>query len=241
MPKLKKGKIIIIEGNDSSGKATQTELLLKSLNALGVKTEARSFPKYETATGKIVGEAYLGRSGKSKSYFKEGAGSVDWRVVSLYYAADRLYNIGEIRGLIDSGINVILDRYVLSNMAYQAGKTTNGNTRQKRYQWLDALEHSLLRLPRPDVGIYLDMPVEMCLKLMKGRKKDEHEKDTKILRAASVAYREIVAKYNLASIECVDAKGVIRGREDIASDILSVVADVMNIKLPKFEAKFFWD
>ncbi|MCL2085706.1 deoxynucleoside kinase [Candidatus Saccharibacteria bacterium] len=241
MPRLRKGKIIIIEGGDGAGKATQASLLVASLNALGVKAETRDFPRYSSATGKVVGGAYLGKSEISESYFREGAGNVDWRVASLYYAADRLYNIGEIRNMIDSGVHVVLDRYVFSNMAYQASKTVNGETRQKRYDWLDTLEYGLLGLPRPDIGIYLEVPVETSMGLMDKRKKDEHEKDERILRAASVAYREIAARYNLMVVDCVDKSGELRSRESIAGDVLSVVADILNIKLPKFEAKFFWD
>lgn len=238
---IRKGKIIVIEGGDGSGKETQTNLLVKSLRALGVEVATFDFPHYQSPTGKVVGGAYLGKSEISKSFFKEGARNVDWRVASLYYAADRLYNLGEVKNLLDSGTNVILDRYVLSNMAYQASKSSDCSVRNRRYQWLDLLEYGLLGLPRPDAGIYLEVPVETTLKLMKGRKKDEHERDENILRAASVAYKEVAIKYDLAIINCINSQGEMRSREAIASEVLAAVADKLRIKLPQFGPSFYWN
>lgn len=87
-----KGKIIVIEGTDCSGKETQTSLLVQRLSKEGKKIERVSFPSYDTPTGKIVGGAYLGKSYIGEGYFPEGAANVDPKVASLYYAADRRYN-----------------------------------------------------------------------------------------------------------------------------------------------------
>lgn len=86
-----KGKFIVIEGTDCSGKETQTKLIEKKLKEQGYKCMRLSFPVYDSPTGEIVGECYLGRH--SKSFFKEGATNVDPYIASLYYAADRKYNI----------------------------------------------------------------------------------------------------------------------------------------------------
>ena len=84
-----KGKIIVIEGTDCSGKETQTSLLVQNLKKQGRKIERLSFPDYDSPTGKIVGGPYLGRTGMGESFFKEGAAAVDPKVAALYYAADR--------------------------------------------------------------------------------------------------------------------------------------------------------
>ena len=86
-----KGKLIVIEGTDCSGKETQSKLLLERLKKEGFKIEAFAFPNYNSPTGRIIGECYLGKS--ENAVFPEGAPAVDPKVSSLYYAADRKYNI----------------------------------------------------------------------------------------------------------------------------------------------------
>lgn len=83
-----KGKIIVIEGTDCSGKETQSKKLIERLNKEGIKTEYFSFPQYNTPTGRIVGGPYLGKSYICECWFPEGAINVDPKVASLYYAAD---------------------------------------------------------------------------------------------------------------------------------------------------------
>ena len=91
-----RGKLIVIEGTDCSGKETQTNLLLKKLNSEGIKVEKFSFPNYQSPTGKIIGGPYLGKEYICDCWFSEGATKVDPKVASLYYAADRKYNIHKI-------------------------------------------------------------------------------------------------------------------------------------------------
>ena len=155
---MKKGKIIVIEGTDCSGKETQANFLLDALNTNGYKTIKMQFPMYDTPTGKIVGGPYLGKSYLCEGYFEEGAAHVDPKVAALYYAADRKYNIHKITEAIDQGINVILDRYVDSNMAHQAGKIEDDVEQNEMISWLEKLEYDFLDLPRPDTTIFLYMP-----------------------------------------------------------------------------------
>ena len=124
-----RGKLIVIEGTDCSGKETQAKLLVEKLNKKNLNTKHLSFPCYDTATGKIIGACYLGKEDLCNKYLKtdtswftEGTGEVDGLVSSLYYAADRRYNIDMINELLNKGINVVLDRYTYSNMAHQGGK-----------------------------------------------------------------------------------------------------------------------
>ena len=97
-----RGKLIVLEGTDCSGKETQTNKLVERLNEMGVISQKLSFPNYETPTGKIIGSCYLGKEElcseylkNSNGWFEEGASNVDGMVSSLYYAADRKYNILE--------------------------------------------------------------------------------------------------------------------------------------------------
>ena len=219
-----KGKLIEIEGTDCSGKETQSKLLVKRLTDAGLKVYETSFPMYNTPTGKIVGGPYLGKQEIMDGWFKEGATNVDPKVASLYFAADRRYNISTINKMLDSGINVILDRYVYSNMAHQGGKILDTHERMNMYAWLDILEFKLLELPKPDICIFLHMPYEQAAELRKTRNTtpDEHEKSKDHLMHAENAYLELASNYGWKSIECSE-DGKIKGIQVINDEIFNYV------------------
>ena len=178
------GKLIVVEGTDCSGKETQSNLLETKLNELGKRTTRLYFPKYDTPTGRIIGSCYLGKENLCNEYlqsnggwFKEGASMVDPLVSSLYYAADRKYNIKEINDLLERGINVILDRYTYSNMAHQGCKYQTKEERLNFFKTIEKLEFDLLELPKPDIGIFLYVPYEIgnTLKQNREEKLDENE------------------------------------------------------------------
>lgn len=199
-----KGKLIVIEGTDCSGKETQSNLLIEKLKNDGVRIEKFSFPNYNSPTGRIIGGPYLGKSYICDGWFPEGAPNVDPKVSALYYAADRLYNIDKIKFLLENGVNVILDRYVYSNMAHQGGKLDSESDRNSMYDWLDNLEFNLLELPKPDISVFLHMPFEFSLILKKNREEDmdQNEKDKNHLINAENAFIELAKKYDFYTIEC---------------------------------------
>ena len=214
-----KGKLIVVEGTDCSGKETQTKLLLKKLD----KTYYYSYPNYESPTGKIVGGPYLGKKEIGPCWFKEGAVNVDPYVCSLYYAADRKYNIKEIIDLLEKGNNIILDRYVYSNMAHQGSKMKDIKKRKEIYKFLEELEFNLLKLPKPDIKIFLHMPFEYAKILKKNRENiDEHEKSDNHLIQAEKAYKEISKLYDFKIIECVKNEEI-RSIDDINNEVLSYI------------------
>lgn len=220
------GKIIVIEGTDCSGKETQSKLLEKKLKENGKKCVHFAFPMYDTPTGKIVGGAYLGKQEIGESIFKEGAIHVDPQVVSLYYAADRKYNLPKIEKYINKDYYVILDRYTTSNMAHQGSKIKNKEDRFNIYQWIDKLEYWLLKLPKPDMTIFLHVPYEYSIKLSKNRENlDEHEKSSEHLKQAEEAYIELSELYNWNRIECVK-DNELRTIEDISEEIIKLVEEI---------------
>ena len=117
---MERGKIIVIEGTDGSGKRTQAKLLQDKLISQGVLCKIISFPRYDTPTGKIISECYLGK-GKGTSWFIDPP-RLHPKIASLLYAADRFAAKNEIEQTVHIGINLILDRYIESNMAHQGGK-----------------------------------------------------------------------------------------------------------------------
>ncbi len=219
-----KGKLIVIEGTDCSGKETQTKLLVEKLEKINKKCVRFSFPNYDSPTGKIVGGPYLGKSYICKGWFNEGAINVDPKVSSLYYAADRKYNIGKIEKMLNQGINVILDRYIYSNLAHQGGKIKDNEERIKMYKWLEKLEFDLLELPHADIKVFLHMPYEVSLILKKDREEamDEHEASKEHLLLAEDAYKEIAKMYNFKTIEC-NNKNLPKKIEEINEELFDYV------------------
>ncbi len=218
----KKGKIIVIEGTDCSGKATQSKLLVERLNKEGIKCISISFPCYDTPTGRIVGGPYLGKPEICDSFF-ESAVNVDPKIACLYYAADRKYNIGKVLEYVNDGYIVILDRYVTSNLAHQGCKIEDKDERFYMYQWIDKLEYWLLELPKPDKTIFLHVPYDFAKELKQNRQfLDEHEKSPEHLKNAERAYVELSELYNWNKVECVkDNK--LRTIDDINDEIFKIV------------------
>lgn len=226
---MTKGKLVVIEGTDCSGKQTQAEKLVERLNNDGIQTIKISFPNYDSPTGKIVGGPYLGKSYICDGWFPEGAPNVSGKVASLYYAADRLYNVDTINKALNEGKIVILDRYVESNMAFQGSKFDTKEERQKMFEWLSTLEYKLLELPRPDNVLFLYMPYEYASLLKKGRKEkpDQNELDENLLRRAETTYLELAELYNYSIIDCV-ADGQIRAIEDIHDEVYDKVKSMIK-------------
>lgn len=218
-----KGKLIVIEGTDCSGKETQSKLLVKRLQEMGRKAIHVSFPMYDTPTGKIVGGPYLGKPEIMEGWFKEGAVNLDPKIACLYYAADRKYNIGKIMQFISEGYDVIVDRYTSSNMAHQGSKIKDQDDRFNMYQWIDKLEYWLLDLPKPNLTIFLHMPYLYSLELKKNRSfLDEHEKSEEHLRQAEEAYIELSELYHWDTINCI-SNNKIKTIDEINREIIEIV------------------
>ena len=266
-----KGKLIVIEGTDCSGKETQSKLLIEKLHKDKINCEYFSFPNYSSPSGKIVGLSFLGKpylahelvekesenvknklsdvdpslvdkvinelgESLSKGWFPETAPNVNPKVSSLYYAADRLYNIDYVNEKVKSGTNLILDRYFYSNMAHQAGKLSTKEEREEMYDWLYDLEVNKLELPDSSIKIFLHMPTPYInlLKATREEKLDENEANEDYLLRSENAYIEMAKKYNFEIIECVKNKVKdvsfenIKTREEINEEIYEKVTKLMK-------------
>ena len=210
-----KGKLIVIEGTNSSGKQTQARLLVSHLNEDNIKCERRSFPDYDSPTGKIIGECILGKN--SKSFFPEGINNIPPKVAALYYAADRAYNIDKINELLNNGINVILDRYVESNMAYQAAKFDNTADKINTLLWMEQLEFNLLDLPRPNKVIFLYLPY---IYRIDKEEYPEHLKNTETV------YSLMAERYGFEIINCIK-DDQIRSINDIHEEIYEIIKNYL--------------
>lgn len=217
------GKLILIEGTDCSGKETQSKLLKNKIEKDNKTCVYFSFPNYDSPTGKIVGGPYLGKEEISHSYFSEGAVNVNPKVASLYFATDRLYNLETLKKLLKENDYVILDRYTYSNMAHQGGKEKNKNKRCEIYNFIYELEFNLLNLIKPDLVIFLHMPLKYAIELRKNRESlDEHEKSINHLKMAETSYLELKDKYNFKYVSCIK-NNKIRSIDDINEEIYDLI------------------
>ena len=223
-------KIIVIEGIDCSGKDTQSRLLVENLKKDNINIDYISFPNYDSPPGKIIAGPYLGKKDKdeygnnlyTEPLFSEGSSNINPKVSCLYFAADRLYNINNIKNKLKEN-NLLLNRYVYSNMAHQGGKIFDDKKRNDMYEWISKLEFDLLELPQADIKIFLHMPYKYEFELKKKRKfLDQNELDDNYLINVEKSYLEIVEKYNFKIIECVK-NDELRTIEDINKEIYNYV------------------
>lgn len=233
---MAKGKLIIIEGTDCSGKETQTNLLVEKLKQQGIKVGRFSFPNYESATGKIIGACLLGKPLMveellkiDSSFFAEGGGNIDPLAACDLYVADRRYNLPVVNKLLEENDFVIIDRYVTSNMAHRGGLITNKDERLKIYEKIDKLEYNINELPRPDKTVLLYLPFEYAKILKSNRKErpDEAERNEEYLKRGEQAYLELAKLYNYDTINCV-RNNQIRTIEDINEELYGLIVSMVK-------------
>ncbi|ACZ01531.1 dTMP kinase [Streptobacillus moniliformis] len=199
------GKLIIIEGTDGSGKQTQTQKLYNRLVNNGINVKKISFPNYNSDASVLV-KMYL--SGK----FGSKPTDVNAYTASTFYGIDRYasYKLEwEIEYLSDYVI--ISDRYTGSNMIHHGSKIDDEIEKEKYLNWLEDLEFNKFELPRPDLTIFLNVPIEYTFNLMKNRdnkftgdsKKDIHERDEEYLKKSYYNALNIAREKNWKIINCV--------------------------------------
>ena len=146
-----KGRLIVFEGTDGSGKATQSRLLCEHLRRDGVYLENINFPRYGKPSAAMVQEYLDGNLGKHP-------GDVNAYAASMFYAMDRYASYKQDWGdFYEAGGLIVADRYTTSNAVHQASKLPEGE-RKAYLEWLFHTEYELLGLPKPDLVVYLDMP-----------------------------------------------------------------------------------
>lgn len=222
------GKLIVIEGTDSSGKETQTKRLFDKLVENGLNVKKISFPNYESPACEPV-KMYLAGA------FGENAMKVNPYPVSTMYAIDRYASFKtEWEKFYNDGGIIVTDRYVTSNMVHQASKIKNLDEKKRYLDWLEDLEYEKMGIPRPDLVIFLNMPTDKAIKLMAERKnkitgeekKDIHERDREYLKKSHENACEIANMYNWQEIKC-DDKERIKTIEEIGEEVFSLVKDIL--------------
>lgn len=225
---MKDYKIIVIEGVDSSGKATQATLLAQRLRDEGRKVVDIEFPNYNSDSSAVV-KMYLGGE------FGSDPDSVSPYAASSFFAIDRYASVsGEWREHFANGNIVIADRYTTSNMVHQASKIDNPRNKSEFLDWLYDFEYVKLGLPEPDLVIFLDMPVDNAIELMKNRANKINNTDIKDIHESNREYLErsydnacfVAEKYGWSRIKCARG-GAVRSIEDISDEIFELVSAVL--------------
>jgi len=232
-----RGKIIVLDGADCSGKETQTKILFERLRNERILCEMMSFPQYGTPTGDIVGECYLGKNLRHDggSWFGD-ADSVDPKIASLLYAADRRAALPKINKILNSGANLLLNRYYQSNMGHQGCKISSKYEREQMFFWIQKLELEMLEIPREDTTIFLYMPINVAIELRKARdleKKeilDSHESNIEHLKRAEETYLYLEKFFEWKRIDCAPDGTIksLRATGDISNEVYEHVMEVIS-------------
>ena len=230
--KKQKGKLIVIDGTDGSGKATQVKLLAQTLRNEGYKIKIVDFPEYyKNFFGKFIGHCL------SEQYY-------NWlhvhpKIASVMYAADRWESKDEMENWLKEGYIVIANRYVSANQIHQGGKIKSAKKRNDFIKWLNQMEYEVFGIPKPDLTLYLSLPISITLKLLKERdsktnrgylkkKKDVHEADVDFLINSRKSALKLVKEVpNFIKIECSD-KNDILSREVIHSMVYEKIKKIVK-------------
>lgn len=222
------GKLIVIEGLDGAGKATQAELLKQALLNEGKAVVPVDFPRYGEKSAYFVEEYLRGTYGSAEEVgpFK----------ASLFFALDRFAACKELKGMLEQGSIVIANRYETSNRGYQGQKIKEKTERKKYYDWSKHIEYEILGIPRPDLVIFLHVTPEIGQKLVghkgereytQGKSHDIHEADIALLQRTEQVYLEMVEDKEWITIDCVK-NGEIMSKEEIHQKVLEAVKKFLD-------------
>jgi dTMP kinase len=219
-PSMKKGLLIVLEGIDGSGKATQTRLLYEYLEERNVACSLVSFPCYDGHYGRLVARYLNGEFGdvfQVSPYFS-----------SLPYAGDRLEHRDRLLEKLKTGEIVVVDRYVASNVAHQGAKLPM-EQRADFVNWIEELEYTIHGIPRENLVFYCRIPVSLAQQLVDKKdmrqytahRRDIHERDATYLHNVCAQYDWLAQRYDhWESIEAVDPEGRLRNPEAVHKEIV---------------------
>lgn len=220
------GKMIVFEGTDGSGKSTQFKLLCDRVNREGKSFRQLVFPRYDQPSSALI-RMYLGGE------FGKNPGDVNPYAASAFYAVDRYASLKQDWGnYYQEGGLILTDRYTTSNAVHQGAKCSP-EERPDFLRWLDDFEHNKLGLPRADLVLYLDMPTEKSIELLRSReasthtKADIHELDTGYLALCRKSALQAAEILGWTVIPCVNERGELRTIEEIHQQLWTLVQPML--------------
>ncbi len=223
---MNKGKLIVLEGIDGSGKSSQYRRLCQRMENDGIDYNHIVFPRYDKESSALIRMYLAGEFGTRPN-------DVNAYTASAFYAVDRFASYSTDWGKIyENGGIILADRYTTSNAVHQGCKLSDEEL-PAYFEWLYDFEHIKLKLPKPDLVLYLEVDLETSLARMKHRQEDTntkadiHEKDIEYLkcclrtaqRAADYwGWKRIASKKN----------GQLRSMEDINDEIYDLICSLIK-------------
>jgi dTMP kinase len=199
---MSRGKLIVLEGGDASGKTTQLKLLVSKLESEGKEVVNMHFPKHDISFGKVV-DAYLrGEYGDKKLIPPE--------FVAMLYMSDFYESKNEMNRLLNEGKNIVLSRFFTSTLTYQTALAKEEEKDALRKWIYDVCE----RLPQPDLVLVLYVPAVIANNFLDnanrneayklGAKKDQHENDFEFQKDYMKEFDKAINKFGWKKIDCVE-------------------------------------
>lgn len=220
--------LTVLEGLDGAGKSTQVKKLREYLENRCGSLEYIHFPRYDAGIyGELIGKFLRGGFGSNDT--------VHPQLVALLFAEDRHGAAEEMKRVLDGGGNMLLDRYVYSNIAYQCAKMPDEAGAEELRKWIFDTEYGCFGLPKPGLNIFLDVPIDFVeASLTQQREgddrgylegqKDIHEADIAFQKRVRDMYRRQASlDSNFITVDCSDAEGAMLPPDAIFSRIKAVV------------------
>ena len=223
---MSKGKLIVLEGIDGSGKSLQYKLLAGKLNAAGKGFHKIVFPRYSNESSALI-----------RTYLSGGFGSnpedVNAYAASSFFAVDRFASYKEDWGkLYESGGLIISDRYTTSNAVHQGSKLPEDEL-YDYFRWLSDFEYVKMGIPEPDLVLYLEVDLETSIKRMRKReaehatKADIHELDEDYLAKCLITAEKAADFYSWKRIPFV-TDGMERDAEEKSAEIFKLICSFLG-------------
>lgn len=221
-----KGKLIVLEGTDGSGKSTQFGRLCQRLEQAEIPFQKLVFPQYQEPSSALIRMYLAGEFGTHPS-------DVNAYAASAFYAVDRYASYKKVWGeWYEGGGLVVADRYTTSNAVHQAAKLP-AEEREAFFHWLCEFEYEKLGLPAPDQVFYLDVPTATSVQMLRARENatnthaDIHEQDTEYLRTCRETAGQASECLNWYRVRCV-SEGVMRAIDDISEEIWTEIGSILR-------------
>jgi dTMP kinase len=225
--------LVVLEGLDGAGKSTQVKKLRTYLESLFGSLEYVHFPRYDAPVyGDLISRFLRGDFGSNEN--------VHPQLVALLFAEDRHGAAPAMKKVLENGGTVLLDRYVYSNIAYQCAKLKDPQEAEKLRDWIFNTEYGDFQLPKPDLNIFLDVPigfVESKLKAERGGDdreylggaQDIHEADIEFQKRVRAIYqRQCELDPKFIRIDCADEYGMMLPPGAIFEKVKAVVDSALN-------------
>jgi len=223
---MKKGKLIVLEGIDGSGKSSQYRRICARMEKDKIAYNHIVFPRYDKESSALI-RMYLG------GHFGQKPSDVNPYAASTFYAVDRFASYRDDWGKIyEEGGIIISDRYTTSNAVHQGCKLPDDEL-PGFFSWLADLEYNKMALPEPDLVIYLDVDIETSLRRMKQRqqgtntKADIHERDVNYLERCLHTANMAAEHYGWKRIDFMK-DGLEREADEKNEEIYSIILETLR-------------